>query len=171
MEIFIEGGYNLNLIPLIDLAKNVKEGKIPHVSYHRKCRSLFTRKRDLESIPQTTAAASQTPEFNSEEQRARREERSTTRTHRKICNFCQKTTAYKKGARTRDPLTQCVDLRADASIRKAAIAARDGRIIGLASRDLVAAEAWYHSQCYPDYTRTDTRRSCLLYTSPSPRDA
>ena len=93
----------------------------------------------------------------SEEQGARREERSTTRTHLKICNFCQKTTAYKKGARTRDPLTQCVDLRADASIRKAAIAARDGRIIGLASRDLVEAEAWYHSQCYRDYTRTDTR--------------
>ena len=93
----------------------------------------------------------------SEEQGARREERSTTRTHPKICNFCQKTTAYKKGARTRDPLTQCVDLRAYASIRKAAIVARDGTIIGLASRDLVAAEAWYHSQCYRDYTRTDTR--------------
>ena len=35
------------------------------------------------------------------------------------------------------------------------MAAGDGRIIGLASRDLVAAEAWYHSQCYRDYTRTD----------------
>ena len=41
-------------------------------------------------------------------------------------------------------MTQCVDLRADASIRKAAIAAGDSRIIGLASRDLVAAKAWYH---------------------------
>ena len=60
-----------------------------------------------------------------------------------------------RGARTRDPLTQCVDLRADASIRKAAIAAGDSRIIGLASRDLVAAEAWYHGQCYRDYTRPD----------------
>ena len=56
-----------------------------------------------------------------------------------------------KGARTRDSLTQCVDLRADASIRKAAIAGGDSRIIGLASRDLVAAEAWYHRQCYRDY--------------------
>ena len=46
-------------------------------------------------------------------------------------------------------------MRADASIRKAAIAAGDGRIIGLASRNFVAAEAWYHSQCYRDYTRTD----------------
>ena len=52
--------------PLLDLAENVKEGEIPHVSYHRKCRSLFTMKRDLESISQTTAAASQIPEFNME---------------------------------------------------------------------------------------------------------
>ena len=69
--------------------------------------------------------------------------------------FCEKKTRYKKGTRSRDPLTQCVDLRADASIRKAAIATGDSRIIGLASRDLVAAEAWYHGQCYRDYTRPD----------------
>ena len=49
---------------LLDLAENVKEGEITHVSYHRKCRNLFTMKRDLESISQTTAAASQIPEFN-----------------------------------------------------------------------------------------------------------
>ena len=116
---------------LLNLAENVKEGEIPHVSYHRKCRSLFTMKRDLESISQKTAAASQIPEFNteSEEQRPDREEPSTSRTYPKIHILCQKRTAYKKGARTRDPLTQCVDSHADASIRKAAIAAGDGRII------------------------------------------
>ena len=54
----------------------------------------------------------------------------------------------KKGTRTHDPLTQCVDLRADDSDTKAAIAKADGRIIGNASRDLAAAEAWYHGQCY-----------------------
>ena len=136
--------------PLLDLAENAKEGGIPQVSYYRKCRSLFTMKRDLESISQTTAAASQIPEFNmeSEEQRHRREEPSTSRTYPKICIFCQKMTAYKKGARTRDPLTQRVDLRADASIRKAATAGGDSRIIGLASRDLVAAEAVL-SRLYP----------------------
>ena len=91
----------------------------------------------------------------SEEQRPRREEPRTSRLHLKICIFCQKTTAYEKGARTCDPLTQCVGLRADASIRKAAIAAGNGSTIGLTSRDLVAAEAWYDSQCYRDSTRTD----------------
>ena len=138
---------------MLDLAENVKEGEIPYVSYQRKYRTLFTTKRDLESISQTTAAASQIPDFN--KQRPRWEEPSTTRTHLKICIFCQKTTAYKKVARTRDPLTQCVDLRADASIRKAAIIAGDGGVIGLASRDFVAAKAYYHSQCYRDYNQTD----------------
>ena len=59
---------------------------------------FFIIKRDLESISQTTAAASQIPEFNmeSEEQRPRREEPSTNRTYPKICIFYQKTTAYKK---------------------------------------------------------------------------
>ena len=59
-------------------------------------------------------------------------------------------TAYKRDASTRDALTQCVDLRADASIRKIAISAGDGRIVGLASRDLVVAESWHHGQCYRD---------------------
>ena len=46
-------------------------------------------------------------------------------------------------------------MRPDDSIRKAAIAKGDCRITTLASRDLVAAEAWYHGQCYRDYTRPD----------------
>ena len=74
----------------------------------------------MESISQTTAAASQIPEFNmeSEEQRPPWDEPSKSRTYPKICIFCQKTTAFKKDASTRDALTQCVDLRVDASIRK-----------------------------------------------------
>ena len=64
-------------------------------------------------------------------------------------HFLQKRRRHiKKYASTCVPLTQCVDLRVDASIRKTAIAAGDGRNVGLASRDLVAAEAWYHGQCY-----------------------
>ena len=35
--------------PLLDWAENAKEGEIPHVSYHRKCRSFITMKRGLES--------------------------------------------------------------------------------------------------------------------------
>ena len=38
---------------------------------------------------------------------------------------------------------------------KAVIPAVDDRITGLASRDLVADEAWYHCQCYRDYAGPD----------------
>lgn len=46
-----------------------------------------------------------------------------------------------KGTKPRDTMTQFVDLCADSKIRKAAMATGDSRIIGLSSRDLVAAEA------------------------------
>jgi len=43
--------------PLLYLAENAKEGKTLLVSYHRKCHSLLTMKRDyFESISQTTGA-------------------------------------------------------------------------------------------------------------------
>ena len=152
----LKGATIRNHRPLVDLAENVKGGEIPHVSYHRKC-CLFTMKRDLESISQTTAAASQIPEFNmeSEEQRTIGKNQARAELIRKYAFSAKRRRHIKKEARTRDPVTQCVDLRADATIRKAAIAAGDSRIIGLASRDLVAAEAWYHGQCYRDYTRPD----------------
>ena len=63
-------------------------------------------------------------------------------------HFLPKDDGIQKHASTCDALTQCVDLRADASIRKTAISAGDGRIVDLASRDLVVAEAWHHGQCY-----------------------
>ena len=108
--------------------------------------------------------------MESGEQRPRRQEPSKSRTYPEICIFCEKITRYKKGTRTRDPLIQGVDLRGDASIRKAAIATGDSRIIGLASRDLVAAEAWYHSQCYRDYTRLDKASKHSDSESESPSD-
>ena len=47
-------------------------------------------------------------------------------------------------------MTQYVGLRDDDSIAKG-----DNRIIGLSSRELVAAEAYYHDHGYRDYTRPD----------------
>ena len=62
-------------------------------------------------------AASRIPEFIMEEKSkdpvVKNQERGELL---QICIFCRKTTAYKKVHWTRDPLTQCVDLRADASI-------------------------------------------------------
>jgi len=149
---------------LLDLAENAKEGEI--------LRSLFTMKRELEKISQAAAAAEEFPENNVEsgEQRPRRQEPSTSRTYPEICISCEKKTRYQKGTRTCDPLIQCVDLHGDASIREAAIATGDSRIISLASRDLVAAEAWYHGQYYQDYTRPDKASKHSDSESESPSD-
>ena len=35
---------------ILKIARNVKEGEVPVLFYHRKCRSVFTLKRDLESL-------------------------------------------------------------------------------------------------------------------------
>ena len=43
---------------------------------------------------------------------------------------------------------KCVELRGDDSIRKSALYKKDQRILALASRELVAAEAHYHQTCY-----------------------
>ena len=63
------------------LAENAKQGEIPQGSYHRKCNSLFTLKRDLlENISQGTGAK-QISEFNlkSKEQSPRRKDPAGTR--------------------------------------------------------------------------------------------
>lgn len=39
-----------NNAPVLELAKDLPEGKVPEVYYHRKCRQIFTMKRDLDSI-------------------------------------------------------------------------------------------------------------------------
>ena len=36
--------------PILELAKHLEGNKIPKILYHRKCRSIFTMKRDLETL-------------------------------------------------------------------------------------------------------------------------
>ena len=56
-------------------------------------------------------------------------------------------------------MIKCCDLCADDSIKKSAIAKGDSTIIGVLSREIVTAEAWYHRSCYRDYTRPEKKSS------------
>ena len=70
-----------------------------------------------------------------------------------------------KGTRTWEPLVQCVELQADARIRKVAIKRNDTKVLAHTSRDLATAEAWYHKSCYRLYTivkGTDENNSTFL---------
>ena len=55
-----------------------------------------------------------------------------SRVYEQICVFCGKT-KYLKGAKTREALVQYVDLRADSTIRRAAVGKNDPRILAIVS--------------------------------------
>ena len=82
-----------------------------------------------------------------------RQSPTTSTTYEHVFIFCEKKSKYLKGTRNREPLVQCRDLRADHSIRKSAMEKKDSRILAIASREIVAAEACYHRTCYKVYTR------------------
>lgn len=70
-----------------------------------------------------------------------------------VCIFCLKITKYGKRTNSCEPLRKAIELRADETIRTIATERSDERIMGLTSRDLVAAEAHYRTTCYRNYTR------------------
>ncbi|KAG0724550.1 hypothetical protein GWK47_040369 [Chionoecetes opilio] len=103
--------------PVLEAAKGLEEGGIPHIHYHRKCRSLFTMKKSLDSNPcqgVKIESASVDPGRG-----ASRDAPSTSRVYAKVCLFCEKSSKYMKAEKTREPLIQCVELRADEKIRRA----------------------------------------------------
>ncbi|XP_019613858.1 PREDICTED: uncharacterized protein LOC109461832 [Branchiostoma belcheri] len=137
---------------ILDIAKTVKEGELPQISYHRKCRSIFTLKRDLEKLSQTPIKVEEQDSKASPRSSPRQPTTPQGRVYQRICVFCEKS-KYLKGTKTREALIQCVDLRADHTIRRAAVSKNDPRILAIVTRELVAAEACYHKTCYRDYTR------------------
>lgn len=77
--------------------------------------------------------------------------------YEKQCIFCEKKEKFVKGSKSREGLTQARQLRVDDTVRKAAEIKHDKRILALASREQVAAEAHWHHSCYKNYTRTNSK--------------
>lgn len=143
--------------PVLDVAKDTPEGEVPVIHYHRKCRIIFTMKKTLDAIlakEQATTSGSSSASGDINPPRQCRTTAGTSRTYSAQCIFCQ-TDKYVKGQKTREVLVQCRELRADAKIRNAATKKMDSRILGIVSRDIVAAEAHYHRSCYRLYTKDE----------------
>ena len=139
---------------VLDVAKTVDENHIPNIAYHRKCRSLLTMKRDLESIKRKREGTVD-EESNPTKRQCRRP--STERTvYDPVCIFCKKI-KFMKNPKSREKLIQAVQLRADTTLRNCAILKSDARILAITSRDTVAAEAHYHASCYKSYTNIKTK--------------
>ena len=146
--------------PILEIAKQLKENEVPKIFYHRKCRSVFTMKRDLETLKRK-ADESTTDEAGSTDctsKRLCRRSSSEAGVYVPICIFCSKD-KFQKGSKSREKLTQAVHLRADQTLRVCAIQKGDEKILAVTSRDIVAAEAHYHISCYRNYTRDSTKTS------------
>ena len=139
--------------PILEIAKTLEEGELPRVFYHRQCRSIFTLKRNLDKLAQLDAKDS--ANCNSTDSRrssVRQPTANPSRIYQRVCIFCDKD-KYTRNSRTREELIQCVDMRADETIRKFAVGKNDLRMLAVVSRELVAAKACYHKSCYRNYTR------------------
>lgn len=147
---------------IIDAAKQLNTGEVPETYYHRKCRSDFTLKRDLDTISKTGAdkrlSLDEENVASSSKRLCRRQPES--RTYDPICIFCDKVCKYTKGTKTREKLVQAVQIRADQTLRECAILKGDDKILAITSRDIVAAEAQYHISCYKRYTVKVTVKEC-----------
>ena len=124
------------------------------VFYHRKCRSIFTMKRDLEKIiaAERERNKHEEPREGMGERRASiRGNPSASRIYEKECIFCGKKDKHKRGSKSRESLTQVRQFRTDVTVRNAAEIKNGTKVIAILSRELVATEAHYHRTCYRQY--------------------
>ncbi|CAH3033449.1 unnamed protein product, partial [Pocillopora meandrina] len=112
------------------------ENHIANIAYHPKCRSLFTMKRDLESIEQKKESVEEEPS-------------PMFACNDPICIFCNK---------LREKLIQAVPLRADATLCHCVILNNDARILAITSRDIMATEAHYPASCCKSSTNIETMK-------------
>ena len=88
--------------PILDIAVTLGENEIPgNLVYHRKCRSLFTVKRDLEASKSKVDEASEVEESNNSAKRPCRRPSSETRVYNPVCIICNKD-KYLKVPRSRE---------------------------------------------------------------------
>ena len=59
---------------------------------------------------------------------------------------------------TRETILQSRELRSDETIQRVAQNKLDHRMLAIAARDLVAAEAHYHKSCYCKYTQEEKEK-------------
>ena len=144
-----KGAVIQNYKPLLDAAKGIQEDEVPpNIFYHRRCRSNFMLK--AASISKGKEEPSKESEMARDTTKRMASDKGTV--YGKICIFCQKS-KYKKGENTRERLVTCCELRVDKTLYDKAVEKRDSQMLGILSRELVAAEAHYHRSCYRDYIK------------------
>ena len=152
--------------PLLDIAKQLNGNELPQLTYHAKCRKLFTMKKQLEAIEHKESPIDELHEIATV-RRSIREQPSTSRVYEQKCILCQKQSKYISGSKTREVLQKCVTTGADAKLREVAVSKLDDRVVPLLGREAVAAEAHFHRSCYRAYTKEDYVKKCSSTDSPA----
>lgn len=149
---------------ILEIAKNTKEHEVPLVFYHRKCTSMFTMKRDLESLKRK--ADSSVEALCTETGGITRQKRKVSldsRVYDEECIFCGKE-KYIHGENSRERLVKATQLRVDGTLGEKALSKRNEKILAVTSRDIIAAEEHYHQSCYKDYTRENSPKGKFTIT-------
>ena len=98
---------------VLDVTKTVDENHIPSIAQHRKCGSLFTMKRELESIKRKREGM--VDEESNPTKRQCRRPSTERRVYDPVCIFCKKI-KFMKNPKSREKLIQAVQLRADTTL-------------------------------------------------------
>ena len=86
---------------ILSISKTLNEGEIPRISYHRKCRSIFTLKRDLKKLSQSVIQVEQQGDTSSRRSSIWQPVTTQSRVFERICVFCEKA-KYLKATKTRE---------------------------------------------------------------------
>ena len=73
--------------PVLDLLEKLKDGEVPGICYHRKCRSIFTVKKDLDRILKTKGTTGNCELSMRQEKRSSRGPPAKVITYDRICIF------------------------------------------------------------------------------------
>jgi hypothetical protein len=136
---------------VLNIAASVGENVVPLFFYHANCRSTFIHNKNLDRI---FSSCDQRTSHDLDEMKMSRPKRckvshNSVLLNKNICIICNKASKYVKKSNSREPLTKCMEFRADMRIREFANRVQDQRLLGIVGcYELVAAEAHYHLSCY-----------------------
>ena len=125
---------------VLKLAETLARNEFPDLKYHKKCHNKFVKNTHKKKEVQSSC-------------RSRiRGSRDISGILANVCIFCN-ADKYLPKQSTREKLLLCCQLRADATICKAAETKSDSIILAITADDIVAKEASYHPSCYRNYTK------------------
>ena len=142
-----------NFEPILRILEEVQPNTVRDIWYHRKCWSIFTMRKTLEHIKnEKESGSSECTSSQSEPVRRSVRSPSSELLLPKKCLICSKP-KYIRNTRTHEKLVLCTDLRADRTLKMAALKKTDGKMMIACSHELVAKEVYYHRTCYQSFTR------------------